>query len=593
MGASTLRSGLMTAVSAWAPTANYDYQTKSALRLGSPGDTFGYLYFAAPFPLTATITSAKLHLWTEAYTQTGTHSITATRLAQRVSFARVTYQTRPTQLHGTGPSISKSGAQGAASEWVFDVTAQMQAVSNGDPWFGWRLNADFNPAVYVYGPTYPNTAVRPWLEVTWADNPATPVGLSPSGGRAVSLSNPVLRAQYHDVSGDTDLAAVQVQFAATSTGFGAPSWDSGSVPSTDPELDTNTDGANFLTVRTTSGSTTITAATGAFTAADVGKSVVGLGIPAGATIVSQTGTAAVISAAATATLGIELAGTDASFEAGVNSFTAVGGSTLTSSTVRAHTGTHSLAVVSGTASSSSDATRSFTPVTGATYTFGVWIFVPATNTSLTGHLGVSGAGATTVNMGEVTAGSWQQQTLRYTALSTAGMNFNLIGSGTIGETVNFDDVSLVADPSAITVNRYPGLADAASTWWRIREQDGAGLWSAWSDPATFKRDIKGTLTLLNPPDPVGTGYFQQTYPAAQTANSTTGINYSSSGTTDPTMTANPGDVVEAGVWMRSTLTKDLAPLVQGCQRGRACRDGAGAYPRLPVGRGRQSVVESR
>jgi hypothetical protein len=355
MGSANLRSGLMTAVSAANPTTNFDYQTKSAVRSGSPGDCFTYLYFARAFPLTATIVSAKLHLWTQSYTQTGTHSITATRLNQKVNFAKITYNTRATQLHGAGPSVSKSGAQGAASEWVFDITAQMQAVSNGDLWYGWRLSSDFNPAVYVYGPTYPNTAVRPWVEVTWADNPATPVGLSPAGGRAVNLSNPVLRAVYHDVSGNTTLQSVQVQLASTSTGFATPTWDSGTVATGDPELDLNTDGA-----------------------------------------------------------------------------------------------TH-----------------------------------------------------------------------------------------------------------------YPGLAVGATTWWRIRMQDGAGLWSAYSDPESFTRDDKGTLTVQNPPDPGGTGYYRQTYPAAQTANSTTGISYGvPSSPVDPTMTASPGDVFEVGVWMRSTLAKDLAPLVQ-------------------------------
>jgi hypothetical protein len=53
---------------------------------------------------------------------------------------------------------------------------------------------------------------------------------------------------------------------------------------------------------TTSGSPTITSATGAFSAADVGASVTGAGIPAGTTIVSVTNaTTAVLSANATAT----------------------------------------------------------------------------------------------------------------------------------------------------------------------------------------------------------------------------------------------------------------------------------------------------
>jgi hypothetical protein len=46
---------------------------------------------------------------------------------------------------------------------------------------------------------------------------------------------------------------------------------------------------------------------------------------------------------------------------------------------------------------------------------------------------------------------------------------------------------------------YAGLADGATTFWRIRFQDGAGIWSPWSAATTFKRDDKGVLTLNNPP----------------------------------------------------------------------------------------------
>jgi len=37
-----------------------------------------------------------------------------------------------------------------------------------------------------------------------------------------------------------------------------------------------------------------------------------------------------------------------------------------------------------------------------------------------------------------------------------------------------------------------------STQWRVRTQDAAGLWSGWSDPATFTRTAQPTLTLTNP-----------------------------------------------------------------------------------------------
>lgn len=46
---------------------------------------------------------------------------------------------------------------------------------------------------------------------------------------------------------------------------------------------------------------------------------------------------------------------------------------------------------------------------------------------------------------------------------------------------------------------YAGLADGATVWWRVRVQDGAGLWSGWSPVAWFTRAAKGVLTITNPP----------------------------------------------------------------------------------------------
>lgn len=45
---------------------------------------------------------------------------------------------------------------------------------------------------------------------------------------------------------------------------------------------------------------------------------------------------------------------------------------------------------------------------------------------------------------------------------------------------------------------YGGLADGSSLWWRVRVQDGAGLWSGWSPVAYWQRKTKGTLTITNP-----------------------------------------------------------------------------------------------
>lgn len=54
---------------------------------------------------------------------------------------------------------------------------------------------------------------------------------------------------------------------------------------------------------------------------------------------------------------------------------------------------------------------------------------------------------------------------------------------------------------------YGGLAGGATLHWRVRVQDGSGLWSLWSPVASFTRINKGTLTVTNP---TGTGRTLQT-----------------------------------------------------------------------------------
>lgn len=51
----------------------------------------------------------------------------------------------------------------------------------------------------------------------------------------------------------------------------------------------------------------------------------------------------------------------------------------------------------------------------------------------------------------------------------------------------------------LTDTAYAGLAAGAETRYRMRVKDEAGQWSPWSDVVRFRRDLKGTLTVDNPP----------------------------------------------------------------------------------------------
>jgi hypothetical protein len=235
MGSAVLTNSLATHVSAAFPTTNFDAQAGLGSRTGGAGDAIGYIYFPRPFPLGATILSAELVFYTTAMSS-ATHTYDFKRLNQSFSASKVTYNTRPTSLIAGTKSVTKTGVLADKTEWRLTVTDWMQSVASGGVWYGVQFQITEAVARYWYSEINPATAYRPRLEVTWSDEPATPTGLSPSGGRAVGLAKPVVRATYLDISGATSLQAVQVQINATDV-WTSPTFDSGTVLASVPELD--------------------------------------------------------------------------------------------------------------------------------------------------------------------------------------------------------------------------------------------------------------------------------------------------------------------------------------------------------------------
>lgn len=235
MGSAVLTNSLATTVSQQYPTMNLDTQTGLGTRTGGTGDAIGYIYFPRPFSLGATILSAELVFYTTSMAS-ATHTFTFQRLNQSFSASKVTYNTRPTSLIAGTKTVTKTGVVTDKTEWRLTITDWMQTVASGGVWYGLQFMIGESTARYWYSEINPAVAYRPRLEVTWSDAPATPTGLSPSGGRAVGLAKPVVRATYLDISGATSLQAVQVQINATDV-WSSPSFDSGTVLASAPELD--------------------------------------------------------------------------------------------------------------------------------------------------------------------------------------------------------------------------------------------------------------------------------------------------------------------------------------------------------------------
>jgi hypothetical protein len=239
VGSAVLTNAVATTVSQSAPTLNLDAKTGLGVRTGGSGDAIGYIYWPRPFPLKATIISAQIVFYTAAMVETGTHTFTFQRLGIAFSASKVTWNTRPLTLIAGTKTVTRTGAQPTAQQWTLDVTDWMQSISNGGAWYGVKFQVGDNIARYWYAENNPATDLRPRLEVTWSDAPATPSGLAPSGGRKVGVSRPVVRAAYVDVSGSTQLQAINVQANATDV-WTAPSFDSGTVLTSVPELDLST-----------------------------------------------------------------------------------------------------------------------------------------------------------------------------------------------------------------------------------------------------------------------------------------------------------------------------------------------------------------
>lgn len=239
---------LKNAVDAFVQQTYPDRNNNTGIRLyvrgGSTNQFYSYLYFGRPFPLGVTIISAKLRL-TQGPALTGSSTGTVQRVAEKWSSSRLTWNNKPTTA-GTLYQITKS-SPAAGTLWEWDITAMMQEVADGIPWYGVRVrnSLDVWPNSYLsaQASTYDG---RPELEIEWADNPEKPTDLFPSNGRAVSASRPVVRCDFTDISGDKTMAAIQVQ-VNTTTSFTAPAFDSGTVASTVPELDLSTTAFTALT----------------------------------------------------------------------------------------------------------------------------------------------------------------------------------------------------------------------------------------------------------------------------------------------------------------------------------------------------------
>lgn len=220
-----------TATDAWAresqPATNFGQAVRLWVNGGTAGnDRQAFVHFARPFPLGATILSAKLRLRARG-AWSGTQLLTAKRVTAKWSESTLRWNNRPAVSGTNAASLSVVGAaDGALIE--LDVTAMLQDVSSGVAFFGFRLELDTNVDRAVHSSEAPTASLKPQLDVVWTVKPDVPTNLAPAGGRAVSIAKPILAWRFTDPDANGAQTSSQVQIS-TSSDFTTPEYDSGKV----------------------------------------------------------------------------------------------------------------------------------------------------------------------------------------------------------------------------------------------------------------------------------------------------------------------------------------------------------------------------
>lgn len=208
------------------PTTNFARETRMLI---SGSTMYGFLYFGLPFPPGAVITEATLTLYPRGI-WTGDNHLHIERVTAAWSESQLTWANQPGVTVTNAATLDVNYGGGDLTPIQIDVKAMIQDVSNGNPWYGFRIRTDdaqrqlFAAGAPVITPTLTPTTLVSTLTVTYVLPPDPPSNLHPADNQAVD-------GQYLTVGWQTPLGeqvASQVQTDNDST-FASPTFDSGWV----------------------------------------------------------------------------------------------------------------------------------------------------------------------------------------------------------------------------------------------------------------------------------------------------------------------------------------------------------------------------
>jgi hypothetical protein len=227
-----------TASDAWVAEGAAGRNFGGAAQLWLNGGTAGndkqaFIHLKPPFPIGATVISAKLRVWVKG--TWGTQTITAKRITQKWAEALITWNNKPTVTATNSAALSPSSPTDKTL-LEFDVTLMMADVAAGSGYFGFRLENSADVDRAIYSAEANDASFRPQLEVVWASAPDAPSSLKPGAGNSVSPAKPILSWIYTDPNGAEGQSSSQVQIS-TSTSFASPEYDSGKIANVQQQWD--------------------------------------------------------------------------------------------------------------------------------------------------------------------------------------------------------------------------------------------------------------------------------------------------------------------------------------------------------------------
>jgi hypothetical protein len=425
-----------------AAAKNYNQKSRLFIRSQASNNKYAWLYFNKPWPAGATIISAKLRLYS-ADAWTGSTTLTVQRAAAKWGVNKVNYNNMP-GVTGATASVTQSGTN-PDELYEIDVTALVQAVANGAPWYGFRVSTNRTGDSSFHSAQSPKGNKRPVLIVTWSDAPDQADGLSPAGGRSISIASPILTWEFSDPSGDQNHAQVQVQFGASEAllNAGTATWDSGQIPSESPQLDLS-QLVNLLA--------------------------------------------------------------DPGFESGAapSGWTITNG-TAANGTTTPRSGTRNMAVTATAAGSVTIESPKYAVTPGMLASARAYFRAATTGRTIGVYArwrtaaGVYISDTPVANITDNTAGYTLGASASGIAPPTAGLvSFLAVISGAAAGEVHYlddGDVSWGMGPA------WTPTVAGAQPWWRSRSFDGAGLPSPWSLAVQYTHTAKGVLTITSPAAP--------------------------------------------------------------------------------------------